>query len=268
MSAGPADEKMQRQCIFEAAGAAPRRTTEARMTQINPSNLSVEGLAARTLGEIAAQLPGATAVFRAHKLDFCCGGGKTLAEAARDRALPLETLQAQLAALDASTLVPVPAETSALIEHILTRYHEVHRHELPELIRLAERVEKRHAEHPQVPSGLALALRETAAELELHMQKEEQILFPMMRAGGVPMIAHPIAQMRHEHDEHGARLRLIETLTHGIHAPSDACPTWRALYAGLRKLIDDLMMHIHLENNLLFPQFARAGVEAAPHGRH
>jgi regulator of cell morphogenesis and NO signaling len=251
-----------------AAGAAARRKPEAGMTHTTTAQLRGAALAARTLGEIAAQLPGATAVFRAHKLDFCCGGGKTLAQAVQDRALQLETLQAQLAALDASAVAEAPHEALPLVEHILARYHEVHRRELPELIRLAERVEKRHANHPLVPAGLALALRETAGELELHMQKEEQILFPMMRAGGMAMIAQPIAQMRHEHDGHGERLRLIEQLTHDIRLPDDACPTWRALYAGLRKLIDDLMTHIHLENNVLFPQFARAEVDTAPCCRH
>jgi regulator of cell morphogenesis and NO signaling len=148
-----------------------------------------------------------------------------------------------------------PFETEALIEHILTRYHETHRRELPELVRLAARVEARHAGHARVPAGLQDALEELSVALDDHMAKEEQILFPMMRHGGHPMIAAPIGRMRFEHDEHGERLARLESLTHGLELPDDACPTWRALYAGLRKLIDDVHEHVHLENNALFPRY-------------
>lgn len=209
----------------------------------------------RTLADIAARLPGATGVFRAHKLDFCCGGGISLKEAATKRGLAVEDLEGELQALDASAAAPAPANTTDLIEHILTRYHAVHRAELPELIRLARRVESVHRDHPDAPVGLANLLAETLQELDTHMQKEEMMLFPMMKQGGHPMIVHPIAVMQGEHEEHGERLRLIEALTNGGAVPEGACPTWRALYAGTRKLVDDVMEHIHLENNLLFPRF-------------
>ena len=130
------------------------------------------------------------------------------------------------------------------------------------MIRLAERVEVAHKAHPKVPAGIAAALRELAAELESHMRKEEIVLFPLMKSGGAPMIGHPIARMRLEHDEHGERLRRLEALTDNLTLPEDACPTWTALYTGVRKLIDDLMEHVHLENNLLFPQFATELPEA------
>jgi regulator of cell morphogenesis and NO signaling len=210
----------------------------------------------RTLADIATSLPGATAVFRAHKLDFCCGGSISLKEAAGKRGLELERLEDELQALGPVASAGVPGDTVALIEHILTRYHAVHRAELPELIRLARRVEAVHRTHPDVPAGLADLLEDTLQELDSHMQKEELMLFPMMRQGGHPMIVHPIAVMRGEHEEHGDRLRLIEGLTNGGVTPADACPTWRALYAGTRKLVDDVMEHIHLENNLLFPHWA------------
>jgi regulator of cell morphogenesis and NO signaling len=92
--------------------------------------------------------------------------------------------------------------------------------------------------------------------LEEHMQKEEQILFPMMRAGGVPMIMGPIQVMEHEHVEHGEKLRQLEAMTRNHTPPADGCTSWIALYAGTRKLVDDVMQHIHLENNVLFPQFS------------
>lgn len=209
----------------------------------------------RTLADIAATLPGATAVFRSHRLDFCCGGGISLKEAAGKRGLALPELESELIALGEGRGAPLPAETKDLVDHILTRYHAVHRAELPELIRLARRVEAVHRGHADVPAGLADLLEDTLQELETHMQKEEMMLFPMMLQGGHPMIQYPIAVMRGEHEEHGDRLRLIEGLTNNMVPPEGACTTWRALYAGTRKLVDDLMEHIHLENNLLFPRW-------------
>jgi regulator of cell morphogenesis and NO signaling len=213
------------------------------------------GFADRHVADIAANLPGATQVFRAHKIDFCCGGQVPLAEAAARGGVSLQQIEAELAQLD-GVRSDVPQDTAALIDHILTRYHEVHRRELPELVQLAAKVEARHADHPAVPRGLRAALEEAAQALDEHMQKEEQVLFPLMNAGGHPMIHMPIGMMRHEHDEHGERLAQLEALTRGCVTPPEACASWQALYAGVRKLIDDVHEHVHLENNVLFPRFA------------
>lgn len=210
--------------------------------------------AERQVADIAASLPGATQVFRRYKIDFCCGGQVPLSQAAAERGAALPELEAELAALETGA-TEVPKGNEELIEHILDRYHATHRAELPELVRLAARVEERHADKPAVPRGLHAALLELSGALEDHMQKEEQILFPLMRAGGHPMIAAPIGRMRFEHDEHGERLANLERLAHGFELPEEACPTWRALYAGLRKLIEDVHEHVHLENNVLFARF-------------
>jgi regulator of cell morphogenesis and NO signaling len=69
------------------------------------------------------------------------------------------------------------------------------------------------------------------------------------------MIRHPIGRMRDEHDEHGERLANLQALAHDFELPEEACSTWRALYAGVRKLIDDVHEHVHLENNVLFARF-------------
>lgn len=90
-------------------------------------------------------------------------------------------------------------------------------------------------------------------ELESHMLKEEQVLFPMIRRGmRVPSEQGPIAVMRYEHDQHGIALDRLAALTDDITPPANACNTWRALYRGLEEMRDDLMQHIHLENNILF----------------
>lgn len=211
--------------------------------------------AERALGDIARELPGAAAVFRRYGLDYCCGGSQSLREAADAAGIDAGAVEQDLAAL-APMSAEAPEEPLPLIDHILVRYHETHRRELPELIALARRVEERHAGHAQVPRGLAALLEHMAEALEEHMQKEERILFPMMRAGGAPMIMGPIQVMEHEHVEHGEKLRLLESLTRNHTPPADACTSWHALYAGTRKLVDDVMQHIHLENNVLFPQFA------------
>ena len=146
--------------------------------------------------------------------------------------------------------------TARLIEHIKTRYHAVHLRELAWLIRLAGKVEVAHADNAVVPAGLADLLARLRAEMTLHQKREEVVLFPMMLTGGGPMIAAAIATMRAEHDDHGASLSAIDRLTHGRTAPDDACATWRALCTGLTKFHNDLVMHVHLENNVLFPRFA------------
>lgn len=209
-----------------------------------------------TLNQIATTIPGATAVFRKYKLDFCCGGAVSLTEAAAAKGLDAETIAGELAAL-APGETEAPREPVALITHILTRYHEVHRRELPELIRLAKRVEAVHGSRPDAPKGVAAILVTFARELDDHMRKEEMVLFPIMEDGGNDFIRHPIGVMRAEHTDAGDTLKQLEPFAG--EPPADACPTWRALNAGLAKFVDDLMNHIHLENNVLFPTFETAG---------
>jgi regulator of cell morphogenesis and NO signaling len=225
----------------------------ARLESTTPSAVDLN--ADQAIGQIAVQLPGATAVFRRLKLDFCCGGQISLRQATADKNLDFEAVLAELTALQRVDALPEATEPSALIDHILSRYHAVHREQLPELIRMARRVEAVHREHPLAPAGLAVLLESMEEELLSHMLKEEQILFPLMKAGGSPFVSQPIAMMRHEHTGHGGMLDRVLALTQDASPPPGACNTWRALYAGIAQLNDDLINHIHLENNVLFPQF-------------
>ncbi|MPN53049.1 Iron-sulfur cluster repair protein YtfE [bioreactor metagenome] len=136
----------------------------------------------------------------------------------------------------------------------------MHREQLPELIRLARRVEQVHGERETCPHGLADHLTAMAQELESHMRKEELVLFPMIARGHGAMSGMPISVMRSEHEEHGQALQRLYALTDNITPPRDACTTWRALYTGLRAFRDDLMAHIHTENNILFERFAPADI--------
>ena len=228
--------------------------------------VDVSGLAGQTVGRIAATLPGAAGVFQDRGVDFCCGGDQTLADAAARRALDVGALISELVAAgpagDATEFADdVPS--AQLIEHIKTRYHAIHLRELPWLIRLAGKVEAAHRHNAVVPAGLVDLLARLRAEMTLHQKREEVVLFPMMLAGGGPMIAAAIATMRAEHDDHGASLLAIDRITHGRTAPNDACATWRALCTGLTKFHNDLVMHVHLENNVLFPRFANTNTADA-----
>ena len=150
---------------------------------------------------------------------------------------------------------PIPEGTGEIITYILERFHDGHRRDLPGLIVLARKVETAHGNHPEAPKGLADFLYEVAESLEEHMQKEEQILFPMILNGGHPMISHPIGMMRMEHDDHVSNLDNLLALTNGLKVPEDACGSWRALYEGLGELSAELKEHIRIENEVLFPRF-------------
>lgn len=210
-----------------------------------------------TLAELATSRPGAVPVFHRHHLDFCCGGAKTLAEACAQKQLSPEAILAEIERTSAPS-APLSEWTQApldqLIGHLLEHYHSGHREVLPHLIQMAEKVEAVHAAHPARPTGLAKLLLEIADELESHMQKEEQILFPLILDGQGHLAGPPIRVMTHEHDAHGERLGRLRSLAHDYQPPGDACTTWRALYGGLAELESELMAHIHLENNVLFPR--------------
>ena len=210
----------------------------------------------RTVAAFAASLPGAAEVFRRHGISFCCGGHFSLQEAANDVGVRVEALREELQALIDDADRDAPDDTSLLISHILGRYHETHRAELEWLIPLAQKVERVHAKHPEAPLGLAAALGRLQEDLEEHMRKEEQVLFPIMQAGAGETLRVPIARIREEHEAEGFHIREIEHITHGLSLPQGACNSWQALYAGIEKFAADVVAHIYLEKTKLFPRFA------------
>lgn len=147
------------------------------------------------------------------------------------------------------------AGPAVLIDHILSRYHAVHREQFPEAIALARRVEEAHANHPARPGGLADHLAIMADHLMSHQRREEEVLFPLMLGGGHPMIRHPIARMEEEHRDVDEQIARLSVLTRDFTAPEDACYTWRALCRICMTIADDLREHMRLENDILFPRF-------------
>lgn len=220
---------------------------------------SAETLLEQPVGKLARELPGSTGVFAEFGIDFCCGGQKSLADALKSAGAKPAVVVEALAALTARQNDDQRWEEQPdqeLIDHILHRYHDVHREQLTELIRLAARVESVHGDNSACPRGLAQYLRGLKATLEQHMMKEEQILFPMLLRGQRAMAGGPIGMMRHEHDEHALAISGLAHLTNDMQPPKGACTTWRALYNGIDAFVTDLKQHIHLENNVLFERTA------------
>lgn len=212
----------------------------------------------QTVGEIVARSPLQARVFQSFGIDFCCQGGRTLTEACERKGVPLESVIEQLEAGErgGGTAELAPA---ALIRHIVDRHHAYMRAELPRVREMAARVARVHGGH--TPSLIALneEFLEMAAEIEGHLMKEEQVLFPAIRAlcaggPGVMPLDGPVACMMQEHDDAGEALRRMRQLTNGFNPPADACNTYRALFAALEAMESDLHRHIHLENSVLFPQ--------------
>ncbi len=211
----------------------------------------------QTLGDLVTTSPDAAKVFHQHGLDFCCGGKQSLGQACTAKGLDPATVIAEIeeqATKPNENIRWDQRPLDELIDHILTRYHAPLKTELPRLIELARKVEKVHAGKPDCPAGLAVLLDDVRMSVESHLAKEEQILFPLIRAGRGQMAHTPIHVMIQEHDDHGRNLERIRKITNNLQLPEYACTSWCELYRSLAQLEVELMEHIHLENNILFPR--------------
>lgn len=208
----------------------------------------------RTVDDLARDVPGAAEVFHRHQIDVCTSGAVSARRAALARGIDPRVLADELEQL-ASKEAALPSNPDGLIDHLLERYHQTHLREFPEAVRLARQVEIAHRHNGACPHGLADHLAAMAEDLENHQQKEEAVLFPLMRAGGGPMIRFPIARMNAEHREVDGQLATLAGLTNGLTAPAGACGTWGALYALCRKIDLDLREHMRIETEVLFPMF-------------
>ena len=212
-----------------------------------------------SIGSVAAEHPLATRVFARHGIDFCCGGGLPLSEACAARGVEPDLV---IAEIDCEIATSVSDEVrwedepfANLIEHIVHHFHEPLREELPRLAGMAKKVYAVHGKKdPERLGEILETLQGLRSELEEHMMKEEQVLFPMILAGRGRMAMGPVSVMEAEHAHAGDMLRSLRQLTDQYQPPEDACNTWRALWAGLEDLERQLHLHIHLENNILFPR--------------
>jgi regulator of cell morphogenesis and NO signaling len=227
-----------------------------------------------TVADIAANSLAAVRVFERLGIDYCCGGKRPLAEVCREKGLDADAVQQELdtagkvAEEDARDWSSAPLRD--LVNHIVAKHHEYLRREFQPL---GERVEKVYRVYNErygpTLAGLPEVYAGLRSELEMHMFKEERILFPAIvgiesaAQCGAPLprtpfgpLANPIGMMEAEHESAGQALARIRTITGNFTIPDYACVTYRALMSGLQELEQDLHLHIHLENNILFPRAA------------
>lgn len=220
-----------------------------------------------TVGQWVARHPQLSRLFESLKIDYCCGGGVSLEDACQGRNLDPEQVLAQIHEAIAERTPQgkdwTQAPLAALCDHIEQTHHAYLKSELPRLTAIIARVAAVHgAGHPELHQ-VQQTFAELRAELEPHTFKEERILFPAIRqleqAAAPPAfpfgtVANPIRMMEFEHDHAGDALERLRSLTRDYQPPEGACNTYRAMLDGLRQLEEDMHVHVHKENSILFPR--------------
>jgi regulator of cell morphogenesis and NO signaling len=220
-----------------------------------------------TLGAIVSRDFRAGAILDRYGLDYCCGGARTLAEGCAQRGISVNAVLSDLEALNPGSAARVEDDPAALVDYIVSRHHAYVRASMPVIqAHLAKVVAAHGARHTELRS-IDREFSTVAKDLLLHMVKEEQVLFPYIRAladaartDGPPppdmfgTVQNPIRMMEIEHQEAGDCLAAIRELSSAYQPPDDACGTYRLVMEELEAFERDLHTHVHLENNVLFPK--------------
>jgi regulator of cell morphogenesis and NO signaling len=226
-----------------------------------------------TIAEIASSVPSSVRVFQKFGIDFCCGGKRPIALVCQEQGLSFDEVRSRI---EASSAAPGPdtrdwakEPLTSLVQHILAAYHEPLREELPRLEAMAAKVASVHGGGASYLARVKDIVFELGAELRSHMQKEEVVLFPAieeLETHGVKpsmQLMAPITMMEDEHEHAGRLLAELREITGGYEMPEWGCGTFQALFRGLAELESAMHVHIHLENNVLFPR-AMALAESVP----
>lgn len=224
--------------------------------------------ASTTLAEAVTSHPAVARELERYGLDYCCGGRRTLDEACRIAELDLDAVLADLAsvAVDSPTADWATMPVDALVDHLEMVHHHDLWEELPRLVVLVDRLIGAHGDrHPELHE-LAQCVDDIRRDMEPHLRKEEMALFPMIRelaaadrrGDGAPAfhcgsVRNPISVMLTEHDRVGELLADLRRITDGYQPPADGCATYVECFRSLARLETDTHLHVHKENNVLFP---------------
>ena len=234
----------------------------------------MHALMTKSLAQIVNSNHRAAAVFEKYHLDFCCKGKRSLQQACTESAVAVETILSELEETelnhnDKVVINYTNLSLSQLADTILAKHHTYVKKEMPVIAQYLQKVASKHGDrHPEMRKvfELFMAVKE---EMDLHMQKEEGVLFPRIKelekqilSGNkvhlnITYLKSPISLMEQEHEHAGSAMAEIRQLTGNYKLPDDACTTYRLSFAALEAFELDLHQHVHLENNILFPKALR-----------
>jgi regulator of cell morphogenesis and NO signaling len=224
----------------------------------------------QTVGEIVAENYRNAVVFKKYNIDFCCGGGRSLEKSCESKGIDISEIKEELKKVDQLGVDEgqdfESLSLNHLIDHIIEKHHNYVKNSIPVVNEYAQKVKNVHGENKAYVIDIADHFQALSDELTSHMFKEENILFPFIREMEMAnekgesiqppfgTVQNPISMMMQEHENAGDELKEINQLTESFTPTADACATHRVLYGLLKDFENDLMMHIHLENNILFPK--------------
>ncbi len=204
-------------------------------------------------------------VFQRHRIDYCCKGHLPLAEAcelrgADPQAILAELEQAVAERREPTSIDPREVPTDVLVGHIVRRHHQYLREALPFLVPLAKKVARVHGAHSPNLAEVKELVEELSDLMLPHLDREEQVLFPALKGEGTgrdEVIADELSTMHEDHLEVAQVLELLRTAADDFEVPEWACTSYTTLYRELAAVEADIFQHVHLENHVLMPRFAR-----------
>lgn len=224
--------------------------------------------ASQNIGDIVAILPKASEVFKEYNIDFCCGGNRPLAEALEEQRLNENEILEKLdeAYEETKRLERVvdfrQMKSSELIDYIVSTHHAFLKKTLPEIGELAAKILRVHGQNHIELFKVHKLFNNLKTELDQHLIKEEEILFPLIKEcdnkpseGLLAKIRTVMKETEDEHEGAGDILKELRKITGDYNVPGDGCSTFALTYARLQEVESDLFQHIHLENNILFKRF-------------
>ena len=223
------------------------------------------------IGDIVTQDFRAAEVFKKAGIDFCCGGSQSLEAACRDKKLDVAEIESELSKLEnsepGSSYKFNEWKLDFLCDYIVNTHHQTVMNLLPELTFYTQKIAEVHGDnHPELPE-IANLFAQVDTELRQHLCNEEEVLFPAIRevlktnsAESKATIISEITRMTGEHEFAGGAMDKINELSHHYAVPEDGCNTYRVAYKLLEQFEDDLHIHVHLENNILYPKAMKLSV--------
>lgn len=223
------------------------------------------------IGEIVANDYRTASVFKSYGIDFCCNGNRSIREACDSKQIDPQQILNNLAEIkQTSTEGTIDFRSwslDLLADYIEKKHHRYVEQKITEIKPYLNKIVQVHGGHHPELIEIERLFLESAGEFTAHMKKEELILFPFIRKmvaakqKGEPLpkahfgtVQNPVQMMKHDHTAEGERFEKIATLSDGYTTPADGCNTYRVTLAMLKEFEDDMHIHIHLENNILFPK--------------